>query len=251
MTEKALEKKPLGAVSLPEFLHDYANTGLDHIQREDLQLPRLALAQGLSPQLNKKKPEYIDGLSLGDVFNSETGEVLGTGPWDIAIIRADSPRYVEFIPRDDGGGVRDPNVPADDPRTEFTVDPETGDRVNPLATKFYDFLAIFLHNREMIALSFKNTGLRVARHLNTLMKMRKVKIDNDTKTLPIFMGKYRLEAIMQQNAKGDFANFKIDNAGLVEDEEILRFLAEQYEAVKEKNLVIDRDDTPDQTDEEM
>jgi hypothetical protein len=191
----ALTKKPDSDVTVPDFLQDYVGKGLEHIQREDLQLPRLALAQGLSPQIDKDAPEYIEGLSLGDAFNSETGQVLGRGPWEIAIIRADPPRYVEFIPRDEGGGVKDPNVPPGDPRTEFTQD-EDGNAVPPKATKFYDFLAVFLDNREMIALSFKSTGLKVARHLNTLMKLRQ--------NIPMFMGKYSVRALMAQNSKGKF-----------------------------------------------
>jgi hypothetical protein len=30
--------------------------------------------QALSPQLNKKKPEYIEGRGTGDLFNTVTGQ---------------------------------------------------------------------------------------------------------------------------------------------------------------------------------
>ena len=40
----------------------------------EMQIPFVRLVQALSPQINKKKPEYIDGVSQGDAFNTVTKE---------------------------------------------------------------------------------------------------------------------------------------------------------------------------------
>ena len=43
----------------------------------ELQIPFIRLIQAMSPQLSKKKTEYIEGASQGDAFNTVTKEL-----WD-------------------------------------------------------------------------------------------------------------------------------------------------------------------------
>lgn len=218
-----------GEVSVPGFLKDYMGKGTEHFTKDDLQLPRIGLAQGQSPQLNPEKPEYIKGLVLGDAFNNATNQVYNRGPWEVAIIRADKPRWVEFIPRDEGGGIKDPNVPYDDPRTQWGPNGE-----KPKATKYYDYIVVFVESKELIALSLKSTGIRVAKKLNTLIAARG--------PIPLFMGKYQLRAVMAKGkGGGDYATFQVSNAGHITDEPTLHHLAEQFDVMKNKQVVIDRE----------
>ncbi len=229
-----------GTVVIPDFLEEYADKGMEHITRDDLQMPRLALAQGLSPQMLPTDPLYIEGLKLGDAYNTVTGEIHGPGPWDIAVVRADPPRYMELIPMDEGGGVIDFSVPADDPRTQFTTD-DDGKRVQPIATQFYDYVVALLETRETIGMSLKVTGIKVAKNLNTLIKLRKKLPDNNgvLRTPPMFMGRYKLRSVMETNKKGTFANFMFTNAGIITDEDTLKFLVNLFKQFKGKPLVID------------
>lgn len=238
--DKAVAPATSTAVAVPEFLKQYVGAGLETMTREDLALPRLAIAQGLSPQLQRAEPSYIADLKSGDMFNTITSQVYGEGPLEFAVIRRDAPRYVEFFPRNDGGGVKDLNVPANDPRTQFTNGPD-GQRVKPLATKFYDYIIVMLPSRELIALSLKSTSLKRAKELNTFITMRPEKV--------LFLGKYTVRSVQTKNALGTFGTYKFDNAGNVEDLDTLKFLAAQFEAVRDKNLVVERepgDDVPDE-----
>jgi hypothetical protein len=122
------------------------------------------------------------------------------------------------------------NVPASDPRTKFRTD-DGGKTLPPVATKFYDFVLLTLPSREPIALSLKSTGLKVARQLNALMKLRNA---------PSFAGKYVMTTGTSKNAKGVFAVYQIQNAGWV-DEDTFKFCSQMYEAFKDKTLIIDRE----------
>jgi len=221
--------------------------GTEHLTREDITMPRLALAQQMSPQLQELDPKYVPDLKVGQLFNSLTGQNFGRGPVFFTIVRADKPRYVQFAPREEGGGVIDPNVPADDPRTRFRPDGK-----KPLATKFYDFIVAMLPFNEktkgnpfenMIALSFKSTGLKVAKQLNTLMRMRNA---------DSFTGLYELTAGQDKNTKGTFAVYQVKNAGWLSAEECA--IAEaMFESVKDREIKVDRepgedDDPGDPTD---
>lgn len=218
------------AVSLerPSFLGANDHRGTDHLTKDDLQMPRIALAQQMSPQLDEGNSQFIEGLKQGDMFNSVTDEIIGKGPITFTVVRCDPPRYVEFIPREQGGGIKDINVPANDPRTQFGPNGET-----PLATKFYDFIIARIDRSEfeLIALSLKSTGLKVARQLNALMKLRNA---------ASFAGAYTLSVVKEENAKGKFYNFSVKNAGWV-DEKTYKMAEQAFEALKDRSVTIDRD----------
>jgi hypothetical protein len=232
-------EKPGVAMERPSWLKKGDTRGTEHLTKADIQMPRLALAQGLSPQIQEGDPQQIQGLKVGMLFNSLTKEILGKGPLEFTIIRADPPRWVEFYPRTEGGGIKDITVPPNDPRTQFTTD--NGKSVPPVATQFYDFVIMMLPVKggdpmsNMIALSFKSTGLKVARQLNGLMRYRDA---------PSFTGKYILTTGMQRNPKGTFAVYQVANAGWV-DEETGKLGEQMFDALKDREIKIDIDDQPD------
>jgi len=50
---------------------------IPNARNEDFQIPRLTIAQAMSPEVKKNDPAFIKGLSPGDIFNTATGENLG------------------------------------------------------------------------------------------------------------------------------------------------------------------------------
>jgi hypothetical protein len=216
----------------PDFI-EAGDAGFENITKDDVQMPRLALAQQMSPQLNKKNPGFIEGLGVADMFNSLTGENYGSGPLQFMVLRFDKPRWVEFVPREEGGGIKDFNVPANDPRTTFGPNGES-----PIATKFYDFIVMLLPNFEVIALSFKSTGLKAAKTLNSLMMTRKTK---DGKRAAHYTGVYEVSTDMTKNAKGEFAVYTIKNAGWPSSGAIMAQAKEQAAIWADKDVTIHRD----------
>lgn len=216
------------ATSAPSFVDAADRSGTDHITNDDMAMPRLALAQKMSPQL-----DAIDGLQFGDLFNSLTEEIYEQ-PLDFIVLRADPPRAIEFRPIEDGGGVVDPNVPLTDPRCRWGEDGE-----KPVATVFYDFIVALHPTRELIALSFKATGLKAAKALNALIKIR---------SGPVYGGLYEMTT---QKKSGDkpYAVFNIRNSprgpeknpGWVPDEETYNWAKSVHEAIAFKEVKIDRD----------
>src|SRR5476651_2702608 len=84
--------------------------GFEDTVQSDLQIPRLALAQALSPQVTDGDPARIEGLKVGDLFNSVTGQAYGREVF-VQVLRKMPLRAMEFRSIDAGGGVIDPNVP--------------------------------------------------------------------------------------------------------------------------------------------
>jgi len=156
----ALAQQTLG--SAPSYITK-SRRGFEDTVQSDITIPRLALAQALSPQVTDGDPARIPDLKPGDLFNSVTQQIYGREVV-VQLLRKMPLRAMEFRSVDDGGGVIDPNVPIGDPRLVWGT---SGDKKadKPRATLFRDFLAVIIPGREMIALSFKSSGLTAAKNL--------------------------------------------------------------------------------------
>lgn len=226
MSTKQTAVQKVEPAGVPDYVNQDDRRGTEHITREDVRIPRLSLAQSQSPQLLEDDPNHIENLKPGQAFNDVTGEIYGSDPLNIIIVRADKPRWVEFSDR----SVIDPNVPAGDPRTQFTTDPITNERVRPKATMFYDYVVLIGESHEPAALSFKGSGIKSALRLNALLRL---------KPIPIFAGRYQLVPSKMKNDMGTWFIFTVKQNGFVSKEEYA--LAESsFETWKDKEVPFDQ-----------
>jgi hypothetical protein len=237
MSDDKLIKKPESALAVPDFIETGDRRGTDTIGTDDLQMPRLALAQGLSPELDPTSPKYIEDLKVGDAFNTLTGDIYGKDPIEVVIVRVDKPRFIEFD-ETNRGAIIDFNVPANDPRTQFTTNAK-GETVKPIATQFREYVALILPSNEPIALSFKGAGLKVAKTLNGLIRMA---------NLPAFALRYTLTPAIQKDAKsgGTYSVFSVKYAPKAEgqarpfvDQETYELAGNLYESIRDQALAPD------------
>jgi hypothetical protein len=140
--------------------------GMAQMGQDDIQIPRLSIAQRTSPQVDRSDPEYIDGLEQFQMFNSVTRETYGFGP--IPLIFVNFRKYAMQF--DDQNNVVDPNVPLNDARLNFTKGPD-GRTKRPAATLFMEYLALNAETLDPIVVTFKGAGLATAKRLNTLLRL--------------------------------------------------------------------------------
>ena len=198
----------------PDYFAKGDRRGFEDTKQTDVLIPRLALAQALSPQVTDGDPNRIPNLKVGDLFNSVTGEVYGREVF-VQLLRKMPLRAMQFNPVEEGGGVADPDVPLNDDRCKWHGDEK------PVATIFRDFLAVLLPQREIIALSFKSSGIKAAKALWGLAAMR---------NKPVFAGRYRITTGVELKPK-PHQIYKVENAGWVGPEDAA--LGEtMFEAVK-------------------
>lgn len=72
-------------------------TGMEDVTSADVSLPRWSILQGLSPQVNPRKDEYIPGAQIGMIMNTATGLVTESIK---VVMAAYQRRNIEWIPRD-------------------------------------------------------------------------------------------------------------------------------------------------------
>jgi hypothetical protein len=180
--------------------------GKQKIDTKDMILPRLALAQKTSHELDPDKADkYLPDLKLYDMFNTLTGEIYGRGPIRGVIVRQLPIRAMEFDPVTNK--VVKFDVPLDSKDLEFTEGPN-GQRVPPKATKFYEYL-VLLENGDLVVLSLKKTQVAVARKLNSLIAYRQG---------PIWGGVYKFSSGSMQAGANTVATFIITTGGPTPDD---------------------------------
>jgi hypothetical protein len=188
-------------------------SGTEDITGDELRLPRLAIAQGLSDQMMPDNGLYIPELKLFDMFNDLTSTVYGRGPIRFVPIRRDV-RRIEFIPRSEGGGIKDRNVPPGDRRLDWTEGPD-GRGIPPVATQFDEYVAMLLINGrppEPIVISIKHTNKWNRRAVSSFLAYIKIS------TLPLYAGIYTIASKTEKNDKGTFGVPLIKQAGFLDVE---------------------------------
>jgi len=236
-TEELAKTQSAALDVAPDYI-EAGREGLEDITKADLLTPRLALAQALSPQVTEGDPAQIEGLKPGDLFNSQTGQNYGR-EIIVQILRKDKLRGMEFYSIDEGGGVKDPNVPLNDERLKWG---NSGDKKadKPKATLFRDYIVRIIPSGEMIALSFKSSGIRVAKELNNKLVLR---VNKAGQPVPIYAGLYKISTDTNLKPKPHKV-YVVDNAGWASQEDLQ--LGKQMSAsIKDLDMVasIDRETT--------
>lgn len=214
VNDKALatRSEQQGLATIPDWMENAPEE--DQIEGQP-RIPRLAIAQGLSPQLQRNNPKYIPELKLGELFNTLTREVYGVGPLEFSVVRRMPSRWIEF---DADRKVVDPDVPPNDPRTQWRQTPEG--RKPPIATQFLDFIVVLLGQMEPIAISCARTGMRAADDLLGLISIRRPKlIAGKFMRLPEFAMKFTVEVGQATGpANSTYGVFTFKQAGDLTDD---------------------------------
>jgi hypothetical protein len=237
---KALEVQKPGALALPAFVDPTDRRGADNITGDDIRLPRLSLAQATSPEVTKGDPKKIDGLEAGDIFSNLLQTNYKEGPVEVVIVRREKPRAMEFWPRkgkpgyvEGKSGIKERDVPLDDPRCSFGPDGEA-----PAATVFHEYVAFDLATKEPFILSFKATSANAARAINTFLALRKG---------PAFATSFKLSSASKVFADGTAYLFNVQ-PGRPVDQETFDFAVEVFENFKGREVAAPEDEAAGQAD---
>ncbi len=234
------QKQEIEAV--PEWLqrkNGESPLGMENIERADMTLPRLALAQALSPQLSESDPKFIDGLKKGEFFNTITREIYGKTAQLIPLLFYKS--RILFGPMDEGGGLRcqspdnitgigDPGgVCVKCPLSQFGS-ARNGEGKGTACNQFFNYAAVAASSGKflpegLLVFSLKSSALKTAKDWNALIRIR---------NLDIFAGIYDVTSVERKNDIGRWYEPVITPAGNV-SREAYAMARELYAGVAEMN----------------
>jgi hypothetical protein len=234
--EKKQEVATTTSAQLPAFMKGDIGKGLESVGISDYEMPRIALLQGLSDEL-----QTYDGLKAGQFWHTLAEQGLGD-TLDIVVLYV-SKRYVLWRPRWDGGGIlarSDDAVHWQPPQGEFTVkaykdqdkrvtwklaetvaasglgewgsyDP-SDPKSQPAATLCYVVVVALPKHPELspVALMLQRTSVGPARKL-----LGKLKISQ----APSYGLKYTMSSFDDDRGGQKFKNYRFTAAGFVENED--------------------------------
>lgn len=202
---------------MPSYIKQGQNRGNENVGNEDLQLPRLDVLQALSPQINKKKDEYIDGAEVGMIFNTLTGELFPDGVHITPVTF--TKRYLIWVDRkaDNEGGLRGVFDTAEEAE-EFMAEQEDESKLELVPTAEH---LVLLDDGTEVIISLAKSKLKSSRKFNSLIRLS----GGDR-----FSRRYLVTSVDDKSSQGEFQNITFNSAGYPNEDVYLKAEA-LYESI--------------------
>jgi hypothetical protein len=244
-----VELKTGGAVVLDDELSKMGGMGAENVQAKDVLIPRLTILQKLSPQLAKKKAEYIEGADLGDFCNVATGDVYKEAVLVIPCHFATA--YIEWGKNRSGlvhnygddASILKKCVRDDKNRNVLN----NGNVVNE-TSQWYCLLQDGA-SWTRVFMPLTSTNLKHSRKWMTLCRTENVQMPNgELWKPPLFWRSWKLSAVEDSNDQGDWVTFKPEKGAstleLDPNRQLIRMCMSFYEDVstaKVRGEIVDED----------
>ena len=214
------KKESAGALATNLFEAD-ASAGAQNMAQDDLALPLLKVLGQLSPEVNKRDAgKYVEGAEPGMILNSVTKQ-LYDGEKGIEVLPcAYERKYIEWKPRELGGGlVKIYSV--DDPIVKTVTRDKMARDVLPngnyLENTANHYVIILGKTPSTGLISMTRTQLKVSRTWNSMMMSIKMQGKNGLFTPPTFSHIYKLKSVQMTNDKGSWFGWDVSKVGPVSD----------------------------------
>jgi len=224
----AVAKKKETAVStdVMDDILEFAGEGAAYDSSE-MQIPFVRILQAMSPQLKKREAEYIEGSEQGDMFNTVTKQYW-TGEEGVTVIPCfQTTKYLEFTPREQGGGFRGEIAPTDPvlQKTERQGAKEILPSGNELvkSDQHYCLVVDDEGSFQPVVIDMKSSQLKVSRRWKTQIAMQKIKHPKTGQliTPPLFGNQWKFTTVEESNDQGTWFNYAIEKIGLLENRDLL------------------------------
>lgn len=220
-----------------------AGAGNENVRQEDLVVPFLKILQKMSPELDKRAPEYIQGAEEGMIMNNATGELWTETEGVTVVTCAFNRTTLEWKLREQGGGLvarwdrDDPNKPA------VAMKDEKGRDITNTGTQLVDVLEHFVLTLDENGMpsggalvSMSSTQLKYGRKWNNLVV--NAKIPGTAKQLPRYGQKFKLTTVGESNDQGSWCSWKVTADGIVTDPVVYQAAKEFHQLVSSEEAVV-------------
>lgn len=233
-----VKKQSTAIEAVPDHLKNRVGdrSGTEGMSRNDMLMPRLGQAQTLSPQMKERKPEYIDGLEIGEFFNTATGEIYGKSVKVVFLFFFKQRIYFEDVSK--GGGIICISANAIDGGRLHPSDCATCEHAQfidgeaPDCGMFFNYMSALVREDgtfEPIVVTFKSTGLKDAKKINSMVRMS---------NLPMYAKYYQIDSINKVKGDQDWEAMDVKPLSYVEPK-LFAQCEEMFNALRDKAIEVD------------
>lgn len=212
------------AAAAPSSLapHNYgelSGKGSENLTSADMAIPFLQVLQAMSPECTRGKPEFLPDARPGMLLDTVSKQLFDGEAGLLIVPVTTAHTYIEWVPRDKGGGIRGVHMPESD----FVKKAKEAAGVNigkiPVAPKApnepptelietFQIFAMLLDDVNATEVSGKYvipfTSTKIKRYKNAMTVLHTVKGNP-----PLFAHRVRLVVVPDQNNKGSFFNVEL------------------------------------------
>lgn len=223
-------------ITAEEGWEDYERAGMENVVASDLMIPRLAILQALSPQLNKNKSEFIEGAEQGHIVDVGTGEVFSHPINFLPVFYVK--QWLEWFPRKTDKGL------AAIHKTDAIIQQCTMDEKNRPILPNQNYIAetaqwfgfnLSVPDRRRCFIPMASSQLKRSRQWMTLADSQRVQTSRGEIRPPLFYRSYTLSTGPESNAEGDWFGWRIERGetlGMICSQNRWDFQAMRLEADK-------------------
>ena len=217
-TKNVKTKESLDLAVLAEDSKSMSGFGTINIAR-DTAIPYISILQTSSPQVNPSKAEYIESAKAGQLFNTVTQETFDKLEVIPVFYHL---KYVEWKPREQGGGFIDSHDADSGIIGQTKRDPMTNKMILPngnhiVQTAYHYVLMITEGGYQNAVISMSSSQLKKSRRWNSLMLSQKIKGPSGMFTPPTYAFTYKLSSVSESNDRGSWFGFSIEKGEQVSD----------------------------------
>tara|TARA_R110002020_G_scaffold4445_3_gene19429 strand:- start:3239 stop:4009 length:771 start_codon:yes stop_codon:yes gene_type:complete len=202
-----------------------AGEGVDY-DTSELQIPFVRVIQALSPQVKKSDSAFIKDAAQGDLFNTVTGEFWKAEDGIVVIPCYQETKYLEFTPRDSGGGfvgelkASDPDILKATRSGAKEILPNGNEVVK--SDQHYCMIMNKDGSAQPAIIDMKSTQLKISRRWKTQIAMQKISDKNGVSRTPaLFATMWKLTTVEESNDMGTWYNYAVEKVKLVDNKSIL------------------------------
>lgn len=234
MSKAITKPEPNNLAAVPEHLRSYAGQqlGLEQADKSDYILPRLAMSQDLSPQTKKSRPEYIQGLKVGEFFNTVSKQIYGTSVEVVPLFLTKN--RIKFkkpvgsgidcqSPNGKTGGRISPQSCAACPHSSFGPAGE-----KPECDEFKNLVCL-MSTGELIVVSAKSSTIKVMKQWLSMIRMT---------NLPTFAFRYRLQVVEETRNGNTYGQLAFERLGHT-PEKMFSQAETFFQGLRDKDIQVD------------
>lgn len=187
-----------------------SGSGYEEATRDAFAIPFLLVLQDLSPQTKKTRAEYVQGAKPGNIFHSITQELMD----ECTFIPCHySQTFIEWIPRDKGGG-----FVAAHPATTPLIHQGQRDGARVVLPNGHELQDTRQHfgllvrpdgSTDGCLIAMKSTQLKYSRRWMTSMKAGLIEVGGKLVSPPMWAWQFRLTTVEESNDNGTWYSWQV------------------------------------------